>query len=119
MNTVVVAFQEKILVKGDAAVGTSIKLHHPTADAIRIKLLVPCGIKRVGKIDSLAVALTFPHLRAARERLIGLLRMRRPIGDAADAHRGGLFRIEWIRNIVLQKLACSPARNVKELVIQG
>ena len=119
MNAVVVAFQEKVFVKGDAAVGTGIEFHHPTADAVGIKLLVPCGIKRVGEIDSLAVAAHFDHLRAARERLIRLLRMRRAIGDTADAHRAGLFRFEWIRHIVLQKLARSKARNVKELVIQG
>ena len=77
MNSVIVAFHEKVFVKRDAAVGIGIELHHPTADAVGIKLLVPCGIKRVGEIDSLAVAAHFHHLRAARERLIRLLRMRR------------------------------------------
>ena len=119
MNAVVVAFHEKVFVKGDAAVGTCIEFHHPTADAVGIKLLVPCCIKRVGEIDSLAIAADFHHLRAAPERLIRLLRMRRAIGDAADAHRAGLFRFEGIRHIVLQKFACSKARDVKKLVIQG
>ena len=119
MNPVIVAFQQKVFVERDAAIGTGIKLHHPTADAVGIKLFVPCRIKRVGEIDPLPVAAHFHHLRAAREWLIRFLRMRRAIGDAADAHRAGLFRIKWIRNIVLQKLARSKARNVKKLVIQG
>jgi len=85
MNAIVVAFQEKVFVKRHAAVGIGIELDHPTADAIGIKLLIPCSIKRVGKIDALTVAAHFHHLRAARERLIRLLRMGRAIGNAADA----------------------------------
>ena len=86
MNAIIVALDEKVFVKRHAAVGIGIELDHPTAHVIGIKLLVPCGIQRVGKIDSLPIAADFHHLRAARERLIRLLWMRRPIGDAADAH---------------------------------
>ena len=56
MDAIVVAFHEKVFVQGDAAVATCVEFHHPTAEAIRIKLLVPRRIKRVGKIDSFAVA---------------------------------------------------------------
>ena len=45
MNPVIVAFDKEIFVERDAAVGTGIKLHHPTADAVGIKLFVPRGIK--------------------------------------------------------------------------
>jgi hypothetical protein len=86
MNAIIVALDEKVFVKRHAAVGIGIELDHPTAHAVWIKLLVPCRIKRVGKIDSLAVAAHFHHLRTARERLIRLLRMRRAIGDATDAN---------------------------------
>ena len=83
MNPVIVALDKEILVERDAAVATGIKLHHPTAHSVGVKLLVPCRTKRVRKIDSLFVAAHFHHLRAARERLIRLLRMRHVIGDAA------------------------------------
>src|SRR6202035_4295416 len=109
MHPVVVALDEKILVKRHPAIAAGVKFHHPTADAVRIKLLVPRCIKRVGKIYSFAIAAYFHHLRSACERLIWFLWVRRAIGDAADAYRAGLLRIEGIRHVVLQKLAGSPA----------
>src|SRR5437660_2061720 len=118
MNSVVVALQEKVFVKRDAAIASGIKFHHPTADAVGIELLVPRRIERVGEIDPFAVAAYLHHLRSACEWLIWFLRVRRAIGDAADAYRAGLLRIEWIRHIVLKKLARSPARDVKKFVVE-
>ena len=118
MNPVVVAFEEKVLIKLHAAIGTRIEFHHPTAHAVGVELLVPCRVKRVREIDSFAIAAHFHHLRSARERLIRLLRMRCAIGYATDTYRAGLLRIERVRYVVLQKLACSPARDVKEFVVQ-
>src|SRR4029453_3838886 len=118
MNAIVFALNEKFFIDPAPAVATCIKLHHPTADAVGIKLLVPRSIKRVRKIDSLPVAADLHHLRAARERLIRFLRMRRAIHNSTNAHGAGLFRIEWIRHVVLQKLARSKARNVKKFVVE-
>src|SRR5439155_23613550 len=119
MNAIIVPLDKEILVERDAAVRTGIKFHHPTADAIRIKLLVPGRVKRVGRIASFAVAAHFHHLRTTGERLIGLLRMRRAIHNSTDANRAGLLWIEWIRDVVLQKLARSPTRNIKKFVVEG
>src|SRR5437667_12411801 len=84
----------------------------------RDRIARPMPVKRVREIDSFAIAAYFHHLRSARERLIRLLRMRCTIGYATDAYRAGLLRIERVRYVVLQKLACSPARDVKEFVVQ-
>src|SRR4030095_12905546 len=99
MNPVIVALNKEIFVKRDAAVGIGVKFHHPTANVVGIKLLIPCRIKRIREIDSLSVSAHFHHLRSPRERLFWFLRMRRAFGDAADAHGAGLLRIKWIRNI--------------------
>src|ERR1051325_565846 len=53
--------EEEVAVEADAAVWIHIELHHPTADAVRIKLLVPRGVKRVGEIYTLAVAAHLDH----------------------------------------------------------
>src|SRR5439155_9355619 len=103
------ALEQKLLDKRDAAIAVNIKFYHPAADVVGIKLLVPGGIKRVGEIDPLAIAADFHHMWSARQRLIGFTRVGRSIGNATDANGAGLPRIEWIRYVVLQKLARSPA----------
>ena len=112
MHSVIGALDEKVFVKGHAALRVGIKFHHPTANAVGIELLVPRRIKRVGEIYPFAIAADFHHLRPARERLSPFLRMRGAIGDAADAYRAGLLRIEWIGDVVLQELASSPAGDI-------
>ena len=112
MNPVVVALQEEVFVKRDAPIAAGVKLDHPAAHTVGIELLIPRCIERVGEIDSFAVAAYFHHLRAASQRLVGLFRMWRAIDNAADAHRAGLFRIEWIGDVVLQELARPPAGDI-------
>src|SRR5882762_5434410 len=75
VNTIIGALDEKLLVEIDATIRPGIELDHPTTHAVRIKLLVPGGVKRVGKIDALAVAADFNHLRAARQWLVWIFRM--------------------------------------------
>ena len=50
MNPVVVTLDEEVFVKRDAAVAAGIKFHHPTADAVGIKLFVPWN-KGFGKLS--------------------------------------------------------------------
>src|SRR5467141_2457449 len=114
VNTIIGALDEKLLIAIDATVGLGIEFDHPTANAVRIKLFVPGSIKRVGKIDAPAVAADFNHLRSAGQWLVLILRMRRAVGDAADADRGGLLRIERIGDVILQHLASPPAGDVEK-----
>ena len=62
MNTIIAVLNEKVFVKTHAALRVGFKLDHPAAYAVRIELLIPRGIKRIGKIDSFAIAAHFHHL---------------------------------------------------------
>src|SRR2546421_13051139 len=76
MNTIILALHKKPLIKTDPAIRSSIQLDHPTADALRVKLLVPRRIKRVREVHPLAIPADLNHLRPARQRLVWILRMR-------------------------------------------
>src|SRR6185437_492235 len=94
-----------------------VKLGQPGTDAVGVELLIPGAVKRVGEIDSLAVAADLDQLRPARQRLARPRRMRRPADDAADPHRAGLARVEWVADVVLLQLTGPPARHVQVLVV--
>ena len=52
MNTIIAVLEKKVLVESDAALRIGIKFNHPTAYAVRIELLVPRGVKRIGETES-------------------------------------------------------------------
>src|SRR6266404_1863112 len=118
VNTIICALDEKLPVEIDPTIGLGIEFDHPTANPIRIKLLVPGSVKRVGKIHALAVAADFNHLRSPGEWLVRVLRMGCAIGDTTDANGASLLRGERIGDIILQHLASSPAGNVEKSVIE-
>src|SRR5438093_13749108 len=64
MNTIIAVLNEKVFVNTHAALRVGFKRDHPTASAVGIELLIPRGIKRIGKIDPFAIAAHFHHLRA-------------------------------------------------------
>src|SRR6266568_4641468 len=84
VNTIICALDEKLPVEIDPTIGLGIDFDHPTANPIRIKLLVPRSVKRVGKIHTLAVAADFNHLRSPGKWLVRVLRMGCAIGDTTD-----------------------------------
>ncbi len=84
--------------------------------AVRVELVVPRRIERVGPVHAPAVAADLDHLRAARER--AAVRVRRAAHDAADAHRPREHRVVRIRHVVLAHLAGAPARHVEEAIIE-
>src|SRR4029453_7033805 len=86
MNTIIAALDKKVLVHGDSALRIGIKFNHPTAHAIRIKLLVPRGVKGVREINAFAIATPLPHFGATSQRLVRVFRMRSTIHDSANAH---------------------------------
>ena len=57
--------------------GPHVDLGHPAADAVRVELVVPRRVERVGEVDALAVAADLDHLRTAVQRLPRLAGMRR------------------------------------------
>src|SRR6266700_576358 len=101
VNTIISALHEKLLVEIEATVGLGIEFDHPTADSVRIKLLVPGSVKRVGERDAPAFAADFNHWRSADQRLVLTLLMGGAVGDDADADPGGLRRIERIVDVIV------------------
>src|SRR5438270_481484 len=67
-----------------------------------------CSCKPRATANNPPMAADRHHLRPAGQRLLGILRMRRPVDDPADAHGAGFFRVKWIGDIVLQHFAGAP-----------
>src|SRR5438309_11550312 len=84
--TQLVELDKEFFVEFHSALGIRIDLHHPTLYAIRIELIVPWRVERVGKVHALAVAADLDHLWTAIESLLGPLRMSRPAHDPAEVH---------------------------------
>src|ERR1700687_3951857 len=57
-----VELDEESFLEFHSALGIRIDLHYPTLYPIRIELIVPRGVERVGKVDALAVAADLDHL---------------------------------------------------------
>jgi hypothetical protein len=84
---------------------------------LRIELVVPRRVERVGPVYAFAVAADLHHLRTPCIWLA--VRVMRAACDAADADRSGELRILRIADIVLTHLAGAPAGDVEKLVIHG
>src|SRR6202034_193560 len=65
-----VALHEEPLVERDPAAGVRVYLGHPRADAVRVELLVPRPVQRVGEVDPGAVPADLDHLRATEQWLV-------------------------------------------------
>ena len=89
--------------------------HLGSRNAVRVKLIVPTGVKRIGPINPLAVTADLNHLGPPRARLA--IRMRRPPRDAANMDRACEFRPPRIAHVVLPHLASSPAGDIQKPII--
>src|SRR6476660_7683557 len=110
--------QEKVFVKFDPALWLGVDLDHPALDPIGIKLAIDCAVERIGEVDAAPIATHLYHLRSAIKRLT-LLRMRGAGDNATDAQFPRKLRLERVGDVVLVKLACAPAGDVKVLVVNG
>src|SRR5215831_10180174 len=118
MRTQAAVLHEKAWIELHSSVLTNVQLDQPAADSVWIKLLIPRAIEGVGEVHALAVAADLHHLRPAVRRAIGMVGMRLPPHHSSDPHRSGLPGIERIGNVILPKLACSPAGNVQKAVVE-
>src|ERR1700681_2905600 len=112
MGTPLAEIEEELAMEVDAPLRLPFHLHHPSTDAFRIELLIPRHVERVREIDTPTVAAHLDHLRSAVQRGLRIARMWRAAYDAADVHRAGQLRLEWIRNIVLPELARAPTGDI-------
>src|SRR5262249_36060352 len=85
--------------------------------AVRIELVVPRRVERVGPVDPLAVTANLNHLRTASIHLA--IRVGRTTSDAADVDRTRKLWLPRVGDVVLAHLAGSPAGDVKKTVIHG
>src|SRR5439155_24925199 len=65
MRTFALERNEKIRIERDAAGRVDVDLGDPSANAVRIELLVQCRVERVGHIDTAPVTADLEHLRCA------------------------------------------------------
>src|SRR6266700_4705452 len=106
-----------VLCQFEAAGGACMGHHLGAWNALRIELVVPGRVERVGPVYALAVAADLDHLGSTG---IGLaVRMRCAGCDAADADRPGKPGLAGISDIVLTHLSGAPAGHIEKLVIHG
>src|SRR5882762_1220793 len=99
-----------VLCQLEAASRVCIGHHLDARNSVRIELVVPGRVERVGPVYAFAVAADLDHLGPAG---IGLaVRMRRTAHDAADVDRSGKLGLAGIADIVLTHLAGAPAGDV-------
>ncbi len=109
-------FDPVVVGERQPAVRPRMREHLRARHAVRIELVVPRRIQRIGPVHAPAVAADLDHLRAACEP--AAVRVRRTARDAADAYRPREHRIVRIRHVVLAHLAGAPARHVQEAVVE-
>src|SRR5262249_39642799 len=88
--------------------------HHPTTH-LRVKLVIPATIERIGEVDAPSVAAHFHHLRPPLHH--PTCGMRRGIDQTTNTHRTREFWVKGVRDVILAQLPSPPARHVQEPII--
>ncbi len=110
---------EKIGIKGNAAIRIGIKLYHPAVDAFGIELIIDGAIQRVGKVDPPPVAADLHHLRTAVQSTRANFGMRLAGPDAADPDGASQLGCERVGHVVLAQVAGTPAGHVEKAIVHG
>src|SRR6266540_5534543 len=108
VQTQLTGLHEEIWIKLHAAIGIGVDTDHPSFEEVRIELVIPGAVQAIRHVHALAVSADVNHLWTAQKPAV-VLGMSFFACDAADLDLTDELWIEWIRNIVLMKLACSPA----------
>src|SRR6185436_15465834 len=74
---------KKVWIKGHTASRVDVHPHHP-ATHVRVKLIIPAAVERVGKVNTPSIATYLDHLRSPLHNTA--LRMRRGIDQTTDAY---------------------------------
>ena len=98
--------------------GIDINLRHPSADPVRIELLVPGAIERVGEVDPPPVAADFHHLRAAVQRLSRTASDAPRAGRCRRASRPVSFGLNGSETSYCRSSPRAPAGDVQEPVVE-
>jgi hypothetical protein len=119
MNAVILRLHKEFGIECDSAPWCRVELHHPASDARGIELFIPRGVERIGKVDALAVATDFDHLRASARRWSATRSKVRlnPWLLEARGHRAQKFPLLWIQRRSPIKLIASPAQAADPRVV--
>src|SRR5882762_2391068 len=88
--------QKQIGVESNATSVVGIELCHPAANSVRIELLIPAAVERVGDIDPLPITADLDHLRTAIQGTLRVFRASLVRHDAAQLHRSAQYGIEGV-----------------------
>src|SRR6266478_3988966 len=109
---------EKVWIKPERAVWPGIGFNEPGANSVRINLLVPSRIQRVGKVNAFSVTAYLHHLRAAIKRDVHPFRMGRATYDSADLKHRCKLRAIRDGDIITAQFASSPTGYIKPFIIK-
>src|SRR6476659_607535 len=85
--------------------------------SVRIELVIPRRVERIGPVHPLAIATDLYHLRTACICLT--VWVRRAADNAADVDRARKLRLSGVGDVVLTHLAGSPASDIQKLIVHG
>src|SRR5215831_12653588 len=89
---------KKVPIKGHAASRISIHPHHP-ATHIRVELVIPATVERVGKVNTPSIAAHLDHLRSPLHGTA--FRVRRGVDQTTDAYGACELRVKGVRDVIL------------------
>src|SRR5215469_9195353 len=67
VRTEIAELHKEFCIKLNSTLGSDVQLDHPATNAFRIKLFVPCGVKRICKKHTPSITAQFDHLRSTIE----------------------------------------------------
>ena len=95
-----------------------IDLCHPSANAVRVELVVPGAIERIGDVNAAPVAAQLHHLRAAVQSGIRPARMRRRRTMPPSFTEPVSSGLKRIGHVVLPQFAGTPAGDVQKAIVE-
>jgi hypothetical protein len=111
------AMREEALVDAQPAVGVGVELGHPGPDAVRVELVVPRPVQRVGEADPPCRRGSPLPSAALRRAVCRCWRVRGAVDDSAEPYGSHLLRVRRVRHVELLHLTGAPAGHVKEPVV--
>src|SRR5207244_1540035 len=112
-----VKLQEQLWVEAHASIGINIDLRQPAANTVRVELLIPSAVERIGQVNAFSVPADLDHLWSAVQWRAGMISVRFTTHDAAQLYRAGPHRLERIRHVILQQLSRAPTRDIQKAII--
>src|SRR5690348_16955982 len=102
--TQLVELEQEIAIELKLTFCTDICLDHPSADTVRIELLIPSRVQRIRQVNATAITADFDHLGPTVKRLARLVWMGCTAYNPADLDRASELWVKRIRHVVLPQL---------------